>query len=103
MIIQQCDQITTVEQLSIGMMRDVCDLVDSEIVKGSMEGELKRLYDAIDELKNMEPSVPSERSSGKIFDFGSRQRFNSDGGAQINNFGGGHILLEGTFSGPVHF
>ena len=51
----------------------------------------------------MEPSVPSERSSGKVFNFGSGQRFNSDGDAQINNFGGGHILPRGAFSGPVHF
>ena len=61
MIIQQCDQITTVEQLSIGMMRDVCDLVDSEVVKGSMEGELKRLYDTIDELKK-HGAVSSKRA-----------------------------------------
>ena len=103
-VAQQQGQATTVEALSIGMMKDVCDLAASNAAKGLMEDELRKLHDAINDLGRMEPSVSAERERVVISNWGSGQQFNnSGGGTQSNNLGSGHQFTGATFSGTVHF
>jgi hypothetical protein len=93
----------TAEVLVLGMMNDVCDMVNNSTMKAVVEDQLKALREAIRRLSEMEPSTPSTQS-GYIFNsYGSGPQFNASGGTQNNNTGSGNQFPGASFSGTVHF
>ncbi|KAH7370321.1 hypothetical protein BKA65DRAFT_488176 [Rhexocercosporidium sp. MPI-PUGE-AT-0058] len=102
--VQRHGQGRTVEVLTTGMMKDVCDLAENDAIKAAMEDHVKGLREAIDKLSKMEPSVPNEGSGNSFSNFGGEQ-FNAPGGTQniTKGEGKGPQLPGANFYSTVSF
>ena len=101
--VQQQGKEKTAEVLTLGMMKDVCDLAENDKIKATMRDQVKGLRNAIDKLSKMEPSVPNEGSGNMFNSYGDSRQFNAPGGTQNNNTGSGNQFTGASFSGPVNF
>lgn len=82
----------TVEVLLVGMMQDVCVLVEIDAIKV-----------AIDKLSKMEPSVPREGLGHIVSHYGSGDMLHAPGGTVNKTSGNGNQFPGATFSAPVTF
>jgi hypothetical protein len=91
------------EVLIRGMMQDVCNLAENNMVKAVTEQQIQGLRDAMDKLSKMEPSVPSEDSGHTFSSHDTSHQFNAIGGTQNNNPGNGNQFSGSTFNEAVNF
>ncbi|KAK4233650.1 hypothetical protein C8A03DRAFT_19309 [Achaetomium macrosporum] len=93
---------STVEVLTVGMMKDVCELAEDDAVKAVMEDRVVELSDAMAKLSKMEPSVPTEEAGYNYTNWG-RDQINAPGGTVNRSEGSGNHFPGATFSGSVSF
>ncbi|RYP32080.1 hypothetical protein DL768_011151 [Monosporascus sp. mg162] len=101
--VQQQGKGKTAEVLTLGMMKDVCDLAENDTIKAAMEHQVAGLRDAIDKLSKMEPSVPNEGSGNTFISNHDSRQYNAPGGTQHNNTGDGNQFPGASFSAPLYF
>jgi NACHT NTPase-like protein len=101
--VQQQGRGQSAEFLTIGMMRDVCNLAEESTIKAAMTERVKGLRDAIDKLSKMEPSIPNEGLGYAFNNFGPGDQFNAPYGTQNTTTGNGNQFPGASFSGPVSF
>lgn len=94
---------STVENLVMGMMSDVCALAEDSAIKVEMEDQVKGLHHAIDKLSNLEPSVPKKKSGDTFTHYGSGDILNAPNGTVNKSKGNGNHFPGATFSGSVSF
>jgi hypothetical protein len=102
-VLEQLGKENTVEVLTIGMMRDVCNLAENDAIKAAMKDEAEGLRGAMVKLAKMRPSVPNERSGDTYSNYGSGPQYNAPGSTQNITTGHGNQFPGATFSGSVSF
>jgi len=93
---------STVELLTVGMMKDMCELAEDDAMKAVMQDRVVELRDAMAKLSKMEPSVPTEEAGHSFTNWG-RDQINAPGGTVNRSEGSGNHFPGATFSGPVSF
>ncbi|KAL2126999.1 hypothetical protein VTI74DRAFT_11488 [Chaetomium olivicolor] len=93
---------STVEVLTVGMMKDMCELAEDDAMKAAMEDRVVELRDAMAKLSKMEPSVPTEEAGHNFTNWG-RDQINAPGGTVNRSEGTGNHFPGATFSGSVTF
>ncbi|KAG7293963.1 hypothetical protein NEMBOFW57_004024 [Staphylotrichum longicolle] len=93
---------STVEVLTVGMMKDMCALAEDDAMKVAMEDRVVELCDAIAKLSKMEPSVPTEEAGHNLTNWG-RDQINAPGGTVNKSEGSGNHFPGATFSVSVSF
>ncbi|EWZ86334.1 hypothetical protein NW765_001377 [Fusarium oxysporum] len=92
-----------VEALMMGMMNYVCVLAENDTIRAGLEDQVNILRGAIEQLSNMEPSVPNKGSGNTFTHFGYGDMLNVAGGTVNKSTGSGNHFPGATFSGPVTF
>ncbi len=92
----------TVEDLTVGMMKDMCELAEDDAMKAAMEDRVMELRDAMAKLSKMEPSVPTEEAGHNFTNWG-RDQINAPSGTVNRSEGTGNHFPGATFSGSVSF
>ena len=93
---------STVEVLTVEVMKDMCELAEDDAMKATMEDRVVKLSDAMVKLSKMEPSVPTEEA-GHNFTNRGHDQINAPGGTVNRSEGTGNHFPGATFSGSVTF
>ncbi|EJT73267.1 hypothetical protein GGTG_10114 [Gaeumannomyces tritici R3-111a-1] len=96
---------STVEVLTVGMMKGICELAEDDAMKAAMETLVMELRDAVAKLSKMEPSMPTEEAGHNFTNFTNRGRdqINAPSGTVNRSEGAGNHFPGATFSGSVSF
>ncbi|KAL2015415.1 hypothetical protein VTK56DRAFT_5510 [Thermocarpiscus australiensis] len=93
---------STVEVLTVGMMKHMRELAEDDAMKPAMEDRVVELRDAMAKLSKMEPSVPTEEAGHNFTNWG-RDQIYAPGGTVNRSEGTGNHFPGAPFSGSVTF
>lgn len=93
----------SVENLTVGMMDDMCHLAQNMKAEKALDNLVGRLRVAMAKLSAMEPSMPNEGRGQNFHSYNESRQYNAPGGTQNNNSTGGNQFPGAFFSGPINF